>query len=111
MSRKTDAVVARTIGIDTGKNTLHLIVARAEIPKEHVFAAAGCDIVTVLFVAAVTVVPAGMVPAVVVSTTAFPIKPGVGAEFQVGSGGLLKVNTLGCVGSLARTEFATVAVG
>jgi transposase len=25
MSRKTDAVVARTIGIDTGKNTLHLI--------------------------------------------------------------------------------------
>ena len=25
MSRKTDAVVARTIGIDTGKNMLHLI--------------------------------------------------------------------------------------
>jgi len=25
MSRKIDAVVARTIGIDTGKNTLHLI--------------------------------------------------------------------------------------
>ena len=25
MSRKTDAVIARTIGIDTGKNTLHLI--------------------------------------------------------------------------------------
>ena|SRR5215471_7953608 len=25
MPRKTDAVVARTIGIDTGKNTLHLI--------------------------------------------------------------------------------------
>src|SRR6202167_333399 len=25
MSRKTDAVVARTVGIDTGKNTLHLI--------------------------------------------------------------------------------------
>jgi hypothetical protein len=25
MSRKTDTVVARTIGIDTGKNTLHLI--------------------------------------------------------------------------------------
>ena len=25
MSRKTEAVVARTIGIDTGKNTLHLI--------------------------------------------------------------------------------------
>ena len=25
MSRKTDAVVASTIGIDTGKNTLHLI--------------------------------------------------------------------------------------
>ena len=25
MSRKTDAVVAHTIGIDTGKNTLHLI--------------------------------------------------------------------------------------
>jgi transposase len=25
MSRKTDAVFARTIGIDTGKNTLHLI--------------------------------------------------------------------------------------
>jgi hypothetical protein len=25
MSRKTDAVVARTIGIDTGKNTLNLI--------------------------------------------------------------------------------------
>ena len=25
MSRKTAAVVARTIGIDTGKNTLHLI--------------------------------------------------------------------------------------
>jgi transposase len=25
MSRKTDAVVARTIGIDTVKNTLHLI--------------------------------------------------------------------------------------
>ena len=24
MSRKTDAVVARTIGIDTGKNMLHL---------------------------------------------------------------------------------------
>ena len=25
MSRKTDTVIARTIGIDTGKNTLHLI--------------------------------------------------------------------------------------
>jgi len=25
MSQKTDTVVARTIGIDTGKNTLHLI--------------------------------------------------------------------------------------
>ena len=25
MSRKTDTVVASTIGIDTGKNTLHLI--------------------------------------------------------------------------------------
>ena len=25
MSRKTDAVVARPIGIDTGKHTLHLI--------------------------------------------------------------------------------------
>ena len=25
MSRKTDAVVARSIGIDTGKNTLHSI--------------------------------------------------------------------------------------
>jgi hypothetical protein len=25
VSRKTDAVVVRTIGIDTGKNTLHLI--------------------------------------------------------------------------------------
>jgi transposase len=25
MSRKTDSVVARAIGIDTGKNTLHLI--------------------------------------------------------------------------------------
>ena len=25
MSRKTDTVVANTIGIDTGKNTLHLI--------------------------------------------------------------------------------------
>jgi hypothetical protein len=25
MSQKTDAVVASTIGIDTGKNTLHLI--------------------------------------------------------------------------------------
>jgi hypothetical protein len=25
MSRKTDAVIASTIGIDTGKNTLHLI--------------------------------------------------------------------------------------
>ena len=25
MSRKTDTVITRTIGIDTGKNTLHLI--------------------------------------------------------------------------------------
>ena len=25
MYRKTDTVIARTIGIDTGKNTLHLI--------------------------------------------------------------------------------------
>ena len=25
MSRKTDAVIARTIGVDTGRNTLHLI--------------------------------------------------------------------------------------
>ena len=25
MSRRTDAVVASTIGIDTGKNTLHLV--------------------------------------------------------------------------------------
>ena len=25
MSQKTDVTVARTIGIDTGKNTLHLI--------------------------------------------------------------------------------------
>jgi len=30
MSQKTDAVVARTIGIDTGKNTLHLIGLDAE---------------------------------------------------------------------------------